>query len=366
MKSWILVLIAAVIAALAGFAASYALLLPRIEASERSLQASLQDLSKSQEQTEQDVIRFQQQATEEQPNFMVDERAMPHVGVYEVVNQKLTPLGQALTLTADGWLAMPSTMVEGKNPAALFVLYRNALIPLQRVARERTMGIVYAHVDVAGMASADIARISEIPKGLSVWVDVDRDAYEMRQVLDTHADVSGPVASDRFTQRMVISGEVLPIGTVVYDERARVVGMIDGAVGDSSLMLPVEALPRLVSALVSGGGILRNTLGVSVEAPRSHVVRTREPLSFQRGVIIASSSTVPSVDPKGVSANQLKDGDVIERVEDDLIDERLTLGEVLAQYPLGAQVTIHGMRDGKAIDVPLTLGSVTTSEWLKN
>lgn len=366
MKSWILVLIAAVIAALAGFAASYALLLPRIEASERSLQASLQDLSKSQEQTEQDVIRFQQQATEEQPNFMVDERAMPHVGVYEVVNQKLAPLGQALTLTADGWLAMPASMVEGKNAASLFVLYRNALVPLQRMARERTMGVVYAHVDVSGMVPADIARAGEIVKGMPVWIDIGRDAYEAHEVLDTHADVVGPAASDRFTQRVVLSGEIVPVGSVVYDERARVIGIVDGAMNDSSLMLPVEVLPRLVSTLVTNGAIVRNTLGIMVEAPLSHILRTREPLSFQRGVIIASSSTAPSVDSKGVSANQLKDGDVIERVEDDLLDERLSLGEVLAQYPLGARVTIHGMRDGKAIDVPLTLGAVTTSEWLKN
>jgi S1-C subfamily serine protease len=56
---------------------------------------------------------------------------------------------------------------------------------------------------------------------------------------------------------------------------------------------------------------------------------------------------------------------VILRVERDILDGTLDLGEILADYRPGATVTLRVWRDGTDFDLPVTLGSVTTSEPLK-
>ncbi len=61
----------------------------------------------------------------------------------------------------------------------------------------------------------------------------------------------------------------------------------------------------------------------------------------------------------------LQDGDVIERVEHDILDGSADLGEALLEYRPATTVTFSGTRQGKPMQWTLTLGSVVTSEEVK-
>ncbi|MFA6504416.1 MAG: PDZ domain-containing protein, partial [Patescibacteria group bacterium] len=58
----------------------------------------------------------------------------------------------------------------------------------------------------------------------------------------------------------------------------------------------------------------------------------------------------------------LKSGDVILRVDRDIIDGSSDLSDIILQYRSGSDVTLRVWRIDKEIDVPLKLGTQVTSE----
>jgi S1-C subfamily serine protease len=61
----------------------------------------------------------------------------------------------------------------------------------------------------------------------------------------------------------------------------------------------------------------------------------------------------------------LADGDVIERIERDILDGTADLGERLFEYRPGASVSVSGRRRKDAFQAEVTLGAEVVSENLK-
>ena len=97
------------------------------------------------------------------------------------------------------------------------------------------------------------------------------------------------------------------------------------------------------------------------------MVRTGADALPIRGALLvagaAGATREPAVTPRSPAAQGgLQAGDVIERVDRDILDGSADLAEILAGYRPDSRVTLVVRRGAQTIDVPVTLGDVVTSE----
>ncbi|MFH1171818.1 MAG: PDZ domain-containing protein, partial [bacterium] len=81
-------------------------------------------------------------------------------------------------------------------------------------------------------------------------------------------------------------------------------------------------------------------------------------VSFDRheGALLTGTTEEPAVTPNSPAASAgLQSGDVLLRIERQLITEQQTLSSLLQGYSPGATVTVQFLRDGKEQSVKITL-----------
>ena len=130
---------------------------------------------------------------------------------------------------------------------------------------------------------------------------------------------------------------------------------------------PVGSVGRDLGALLSTGEIRRAALGVRAHDLASLVLDTRPATLPLMGAWLRPDRKTgqPAVTATGPSGKQLKEGDVIERIERDILDGAADLGERLLDYRPGATVRVHGERAGAPFTAEITLGDVLMSETIK-
>jgi len=86
-------------------------------------------------------------------------------------------------------------------------------------------------------------------------------------------------------------------------------------------------------------------------------------LKEETGAILVSGDTdnAPAVIP-GSPADKagLKEGDVVLKVGNDTIDQQHSLVRILTKYSPGDKVTLKVSRDGKDMNVDVTLGEISS------
>jgi S1-C subfamily serine protease len=132
-------------------------------------------------------------------------------------------------------------------------------------------------------------------------------------------------------------------------------------------VLPAAPIGSALAQFLQNGSIQRASLGVrsydlssvTVDAPSSTLPSLGAWLHADRKTGAAAVNT------KGVSAKSLRDGDVIERIERDILDGSADLGERLLDYRPGVAVNLTVSRKGEEMQIPVTLGTETVSETIK-
>jgi S1-C subfamily serine protease len=177
-------------------------------------------------------------------------------------------------------------------------------------------------------------------------------------------------SSETVTRRVLLDGiaQANDRGSAVWDSNGSLVGVIDSAAGERLHFIPATSIAASFDSLLSYGEIRHALLGVRALDLSS--------LRFDgdRGAWPATGALIRD-DRKGTKLGILRDGpaakaklkagDVIVRVERDILDGTADLGEVLSEYKPGSQVDVRILRGSSDLDVQVTLGSVVTSESLK-
>ena len=124
----------------------------------------------------------------------------------------------------------------------------------------------------------------------------------------------------------------------------------------------------VVYGIFSDGAILHADLGVRSTDLAALRFVGRDPLMPERGAWIVEDkgAKLPAIDKDSPAAKAgLKEGDVITRVDRDILDGSADLGEILVQYKPGSRVQLTVVRKGETLELQATLGSVKVSRELK-
>jgi S1-C subfamily serine protease len=263
--------------------------------------------------------------------------------------------GFAIALTNDGWIALPATALPSKKLSDVRIGWRGKLYTPTQGMIDTATGIAFVRIPAQDLPIAALTTKADIAIGQGVWIEDRRGGYSVSSLERIDQSTGGVVvSSDTWNKRFFLSG-LRSTSAAVWDERGRLVGV---ALDDEAL-LPAEALRTALTSILAKGDIRRPSLGVTyVDTAYTYTAQEGAPV---RGAIVSLDKKLPANAPV---RQWLRDGDVIERIERDVLDANWSLAERLAEYQATATVTVAGQRQGVPFEVRATLAERVTSEVL--
>lgn len=148
-----------------------------------------------------------------------------------------------------------------------------------------------------------------------------------------------------------INGEVIGVNTAVAGGSAQNIGFA----------IPINDIQGLIKSVLKSGKLERPYLGVRyVTLTDDYAYQFN--LDTKRGAYIAPTQGQPSILPNSPAEKAgLKEKDIIIKVNTDTIDEKNSLVSVLGRYPVGEKVKLTVIRDGKEVQIDVTLEAAPAS-----
>ncbi len=264
-------------------------------------------------------------------------------------------LGNAAALTSDGWVLVPESIVANIRIADLGIVWRGRVIPVEKGIRDTSTGFVYLKFNGSDLSAVSFVRASDIVSGVAVWVERAPGVLVPDVIADRAVQPAAAVASERAARRFRLAASGYPAGSAVWDSAGRLIGSIEST--DSSSVVPAGFAGSALSDVIGDGSISRASLGL----------RT---LDLSDLVFENPSSTLPRIgawirSKTPTASRMLLEGDVIERIERDILDGNADLGERLLDYRPGANVTLTIRRTGESLQIKTQLGTSNAAEVLK-
>jgi S1-C subfamily serine protease len=281
-------------------------------------------------------------------------------------------LGQAVAVTSDGWFVTPLAVVDGMVLSDI-VLWHDGVsaIPDRGIVDERS-SVVFLKTSLGNLTAPRFARYQEVSNGLAVWVERHSGSYEPLSVASLAEEVSElqGVSSRTAARAPSLSGlaETGDFGAPVWENGGSLIGLVSTAPGNRITYIPASAWAPSLFGIFSEGVITHAALGVSTVDLAGVRFVERDPNLPDRGAWILPDERlgIPGVlEGSPAEAAGLREGDVIQRVDRDILDGSADLGEVLVQYKPGSHVTLTVIREGETLEVPVTLGSELVSREMK-
>jgi serine protease Do len=154
-------------------------------------------------------------------------------------------------------------------------------------------------------------------------------------------------------------------GGPLLDAAGNVIG-INTAVASGSngigFAIPIDIAKPILSQALAGQKLARPYIGIRYE-PIDLQLKSEKNLPVDTGALIgpgrdASGGTLPAITPGSPAEKAgLKADDIVTAIGDKTIDTEHPLDAVLAEFAPGQTITVHLLRDGKALDVQVTLGT---------
>jgi S1-C subfamily serine protease len=281
-------------------------------------------------------------------------------------------LGEAVAVTSDGWLAMPAAAVNGMKLADI-ILWRDgvAATATRGIIDERS-SVVFLKTPFTNLQAPAFARYEDITPGIPVWIERRAGSYEPATVASLHGDIGdlngipSTIASRRPT--VTAFARTGDVGAPVWDSNGTLLGIASGKPGDAFPFIPASAWAPSLYGIFSDGVVLDADLGVrSLDLSALRLVANTSTLpELGAWIVPDKAAKLPAVDKNSPAASAgIREGDVITSVDRDILDGSADLGEILVQYKPGSRVTLTVSRDGKTLELPVTLGSVPVSRELK-
>ena len=231
---------------------------------------------------------------------------------------------------------------------------------------------VYLKIDAKDLPSASFTRVQDLSPGTEVWAELLPGELQPLVILNLNARLAptDSVSSEIAVRRILLSGTTAAgqRGGAVWDDAGLLVGIVESAPGEAMRLVPASGIDSSFSSLLFDSQIKHAVLGVrTVDLADVHLGGDRGGLP-QQGALVHDDrkSGKPGVAPNSPAAKaKLKSGDVILKVEHDILDGSADLGEILAAYRPGTAVTLRVLSSSTDSDVSVTLGSAVTSEPLK-
>jgi serine protease Do len=145
-----------------------------------------------------------------------------------------------------------------------------------------------------------------------------------------------------------MAGQVIGINTAILSRTGASIGI--------GFAIPSNMAREIMQALIENGRVVRGFVGVMIQEIDRDLAQALS-LPVDRGVLVSDTA------PGGPAARAgLRRGDVIVAVDGEPISSTGQLKNTIAAAGAGAHLKLRLQRDGKTLDVPVTLAELPTPE----
>jgi S1-C subfamily serine protease len=277
-------------------------------------------------------------------------------------------LGTAVSLTSDGWLVIPSVALGTVRVADLSIAWQGRTIPVTRALKDSFTDLVYLKIAATDLPAAALLTQEDVVAGKAVWAEEESNHFIPETLVSLQAEMMNESQSSEKAVRRYAVSQAAVGSAPVWDDQGRLVGMIEATPTNTSRrVLPASSIQAALRSLLANGEIRRASLGVEFLelADMTEQASVRKYPAHGALLIANRRESKAAVNPTGPASKFLKEGDIIEQIERDVLDGVQTISEHIAEYRPGAVVSLSGHRQGLPFQVSVSLGSIVTSEPLK-
>ncbi len=264
-------------------------------------------------------------------------------------------LGSAVALTSDGWFITSPNVIDISKISDSVLWFDSVSYTLERAIFDSVSGAVFFKTSVSRATPPAFARTSDIGIAAEVWIESRSGEFVPSIVMSTRdrVNVNEAVSSEVASRRLRIAGMYLrgDLGSAIWDPNGSLVGIVDGSSEERMRIIPASTISTSFSNLLDTGKITHAFLGIRAIDLASQKVDAPH-VSGQPLIGAYIKNVIPKISP---AFGKLKTGDVILRVERDILDGSADLGEILSDYHSGTQITLRVWREGQDLDIPIVL-----------
>ncbi len=274
---------------------------------------------------------------------------------------------RAVAMTSDGWFATAHEAIKPVLNSNLYIWHDAKMNRVEQIILDSSTDVAFLKINASNASVASFAKPLSGRSGIGVWLEVGPTQFIPSVIASSRANNSGEaVSSDNISRRIVAIGQIQEseAGASVWDASGALVGLIESGSGDRLNIIPGAIVSGSLQSLITKQQIEHATLGVrSVNVSLVRSLDSNLKLPEKGAWLYSANVNLPAIIPGGAGAVAgLKAGDVILRVDRDIIDESLDLGDIILQFVPGANVTLRVWRNGEELDIPVTLGKQITSK----
>jgi len=281
-------------------------------------------------------------------------------------------LGQAVALTSDGWFVTPAAALADLKLADAVLWFDHKSYAIEKGVVDNLDGVAFIKVGAQDVPVYSFSRVQDLAAGAELWSEKRPAEYAPSVATDLNFNTTpnSHVTSEESARRIGMSGVALAgdRGAPVWNNEGQLVGIVESKAGEQLRLVPASLIASSLPSLLTEGQVKHALLGiVTIDLASAKRIDVAEDES-RYGALIADdkkTNRVGVAKDSPASKAGLKNGDVILRVERDILDGTTDLGEILSEYKPGSDVTLRVLRDKQDLDIKVSLGSVVTSEILK-
>ena len=278
-------------------------------------------------------------------------------------------IGSGVIFDANGWILTNHHVVEGSNKLTVR-LKDGREFPGTVYGIDTLTDLAIVKVDAKDLPTAKIGDSSAIKVGqLAIAIGSPLGTYTntVTSGIVSALGRSITVTSGRINNLIQTDAAINPgnSGGPLLDGNGNVIGIntaIAGSAQGIGFAIPVNIARPMMQQALAGQKLVRPWIGIRY-VPIDLQVQTQQKLPVDHGAwvssgLAANGQATPAIVAGGPADKAgVKEGDIIVSIEGITIDSEHPLDDVLTQYPPGKTVTLGVLRDGKEIQLQLTLGT---------
>ncbi len=278
--------------------------------------------------------------------------------------------GTGFIVTSDGLIATNKHVVKGGERFTV-TTSADKTFDGKVVAQDPSNDIAFLKVEASGLAVADLGDSDRVEVGQ--WVIAIGNALGELQNSVTVGVISakertanpsdgrggteslyGLLQTDAAINPGNSGGPLLTLGGQVVGVNTAIAGDAEGI----GFAIPVNEVKKALESYKKNGKIIQAYIGVRFQ-PITKAIATSLNLTVEKGALITGSRTSPAVAAGGPAEKAgIKQGDIIQKVNNDEITEANPLTRLIRKYNPGDTVTLTVLRDKETLSIQVTLGSL--------
>lgn len=271
-------------------------------------------------------------------------------------------IGQGFALTNDGWIITTTSNIskETKPDELIAITSNNEIFEINEFTIDPITEIVFIKLEAKNLPIAKLGQIekSDITDDIVIF-DSDNKIINGK-ILQTHYTPLNNKEdfiqnSEKYYKYILINNKLKSnlIGSPVINNDGEIIGIVHTITGNNeTLILPIETINPIIKNIFTENKAIRTYLGLKyIDLTMLKGITGITDLTYiNQGALIEDV-----IKDSPANTAELKKGDIILKIEDDVIDKTTTLTKLIQEYPPESEIKLIILQDSLEKEIMVKL-----------